>query len=222
MFNIFKYFRKKDKGITSEDLFKLSKDKDNMLMDCNECIRKNECLIQESNKNYLCSYVIDLKDFDKTKDSILIIDDNPGVLSFLEDDLKHLGIDRFNIIKFHSKYAGFNLLGTLKSYGNLNIKYGIFDLSLGGGVYNEKDGNIVIDGVDVFKECYNINKDMEYFFFTGNTLNTYIKKNQEMIDKFNEITSKDISKYILYKTKLNPDDRREYIKRFLGLWDIHL
>jgi len=216
MFDIFKYFKKEPtKGNISEVFFKKTKDKESLLKNCHDCKRKNDCQIKEYEKDYLCSFVKDINNYDPKKPSIILLDDNPGVLSFLEDDLRSLNIKDYNIIKFDSKYAGFNLVGTLKSYKGLNIQYCIFDLTFGGGVYNEIDGNVILDGVDVLKECLYYNKDIKYFFFTGNTLNTYIKKNKEMVDKFKNITSKDITDFILYKTKLNPKDRRNYIKNFL-------
>ena len=59
------------------------------------------------------------------------------------------------------------------------------------------------------------NPNLKFVFFTGNKSKTYIKKNKKIINKFKDFAEEDISDHILYKTALSPDDRKEYIKRFL-------
>jgi hypothetical protein len=213
---------KEEKILTSEDLFKETKEEDIKQPNCKSCEVKDICkLAHTGSESYLCGFVKRLPNYHPDKPSILIFDDNPGVVSFLEDDINDLhdeGIinkDNYNIIIFTSQYAAFNLLATIKSYDGMNIKYGIFDITIGGGVYEEERGNVVLDGVDAFIECRKHNKDMNYIFFTGNKLNPYINKNKEIINKYHDYTDEDIDKHILYKTSLSPEDRKEYIKNFL-------
>jgi len=221
MFDFFKKKEIQNKGVTAEDLFREDKEKDVAKHDCTKCSHNNTCTMKMSEKDYLCGFVQDLEDYDKTKKSILLFDDNMGVISFLEDDLYELqesnviNLDDYNIIKFSSQYAAFHLQATLKAYDGLNIEYGFFDITLGGGVYDEKKGNIILDGVDAFISAKEYNKDLKFVFFTGNKLNPYINKNKIIINKFKESDDSDIKDHILYKTSLSPDDRRKYIAEFL-------
>lgn len=206
-------------GVTSRSLFKESKDKDSTLINCIQCIHKQNCDFKDVD-SYLCNY-IKTYDIDLNKKCIILLDDNEGVVSFLKDDLKELSnsgvfnIDEFNIVEFTTEHAGFYLLAFLKTHPNVDIAFGIFDISLGGGVFDKYKGNIVLDGVDCFIETYNNNNAIKFLFFTGNKLNEYIKKNKEIVNKFKKFHKDDIRKYILFKTTLSPESRIEYIGNIL-------
>lgn len=168
-----------------------------------------------------CSWIKkDLK-IDKSKPSILIIDDNPGLVSFLRDDIEsifdknHLDIDDFNIIEFTSKFTAYTFIATHQYFDGLNIKYAIIDITLGGSVqtYN---GNIRLTGVDVFKEIYRIEgEDLKFVFYTGNQLNPYIKSNRELIEQFKNIYHDNIIDHVMYKTTMSMDKRRETLNKIL-------
>lgn len=221
LFDIFKR-KSSDTGVTSDDIFKEQKEEDVKLLDCGNCEVLNICKVEvQKEEKYLCQFIKIIDDYDPEKPSILIFDDNMGVVSFLEDDLievdeeNKINLSEYNILKFSSQYAGFQLQAALKTYNGLNIQYGIFDLTLGGGVYDEKKGNIVLDGVDAFISVQKMNPNLKYIFFTGNKLNPYIKKNKEIIEKFKAFNGSDISDHVLYKTSLSPEDRKNYIADFL-------
>lgn len=168
-----------------------------------------------------CSWIKkDLK-FDRNKPSILIIDDNPGLVSFLKDDIEsifdknRLDIDNFNIIEFTSKFAAYNFIATHQYFDGLNIKYAIIDITLGGSVqtYN---GNIRLTGVDVFNEIYRkVGEELKFVFYTGNQLNPYIKSNRDLIDQFKNIYHDNIIDHVLYKTTMSMDKRRESLNKIL-------
>ena len=61
---------------------------------------------------------------------------------------------------------------------------------------------IIVGGVDSFIDTTLFYPDIKYFFYTGNKLNTYIKKNQEIVDKFKKYTGDDIEDHIVFKTSL--------------------
>ena len=216
----------KPRFVTSEDLFKMDKDNDTKTqIDCCECpfFKKYKKACNMKNQNSTLCKFIHIIDYDEKKPTIVILDDNEGVVSFLLDDVKEIllsmGInniyEKFNVLTFSSQYCAFNLISTINAYDIKNIDYGIFDITLGGGVFEENKGNIVLDGIDAFQACYEINSDMKYLFFTGNKLNPYIKKNKEIIEKFTKITNgKDLHDYILYKTSKTLEDRRQYLHRY--------
>ena len=163
-----------------------------------------------------------ISDFDPKKETIVLIDDNPGVISFLVDDLKALkkarkfDYTKYNILSFDTKLAAFKLRALLMTQPELNIKYGIFDITLGGTLYTETGENICLDGVDSFIDVSEQYPDVNYIFYTGNKLNTYIKKNQEVVDKFTRIMQDDINNHILFKTKYTISERREYLLKFFS------
>lgn len=222
-----------NENITSIDLFKDDKDNDAKLFSmCGDCAHKNTCRINKSSP--LCKYVKTLKNYNKNKKSIVIVDDNEGVISFILDDLEYLKheyglkLDNYNILTFGSQYGVFKLQATLQAYDITDIEFGIFDITLGGGLFDPLKGNVVLDGVDAFKLCYEqsiiSDIDFKFLFFTGNKLNPYIKKNEETIKKFNRITQGlDIGDYILYKTSKTFKDRRAFFKNFfnsIGFYEV--
>ena len=218
--------KSKQKFVTSEDLFKDDKDNDVKIQkECKECSffkKYQKSCNMSPHPSMLCRFLPSI-DYDKSKKTIIILDDNEGVVSFLLDDIKEIlknhGIEdihqEFNLLTFSSQYCAFNLMSAIQAYNIQNIDYGIFDITLGGGVFEDNKGNIVLDGVDAFQICYEISNDMKYVFFTGNKLNPYIKKNKEVIEKFSTITGgKDLHDYVLYKTSKTLEDRRQYLYRY--------
>ena len=155
---IFDFFKKKkeNEGLTAGDIFKDEKVNYDNTPTCSDCSVSHICQLDKNEKGFLCGFTQKIENYDENKPSILLFDDNLGVISFLMDDLEELEEEGFiklsdyNILQFSSQYAAFQLQATLKAYNGLNIKYGIFDITLGGGVYDEKKGNIILDGVDAF------------------------------------------------------------------------
>ena len=185
--------------------------------------------IESCGKNYFCegsgmiencSWIDKKIDFNRDLPSILLIDDNPGMVSFLRDDietiLEEMGIDpeNFNILEFSSKFAVYQFIATHQYYNGMNIMYAIIDITYGGTVQSN-DGNVRLTGVDVFSEIYNANKDVKFIFYTGNVLNPYIKSNKELIDQFKTIYADDINEHVIFKTTMTMDDRQTEIKRRL-------
>jgi len=164
-----------------------------------------------------CSWIKKLNKYNPEKQSILIIDDNPGMVSFLVDDIENIFEDSgyilsdYNLITFDSKFAVYNFIATHQYYGGLNITKAIIDITYGGSVQSD-DGNIRLTGVDVFKEIYRVNKDLKFIFYTGNELNKYIKTTRELEEQFKNIYHVKITDYVLHKTSLNIDERRDYIR----------
>jgi len=160
-------------------------------------------------------------DFDINKPCILILDDNEGIISFLLDDLDYFkennlfDFSKFNILPISGQYAAFSLKFLYLKNKNLNIKFAIIDLTLGGSIMTD-EGIIKYNGVDVYKMIEEYNKeDFSFFFYTGNNLNPYILSNEKLINKFNKVKGKDIKDFVLFKTSLTPDKRKTYILNFL-------
>lgn len=158
------------------------------------------------------------KNFKPENDTILIIDDNKGMVSFLEEDFLFLEeegkicLEDINILAVSGVCSGFIFEDILKEYNCLNIKWAIIDITLGGSKMTET-GNLKLTGVDVFEMIYKKNKNFKFLFYTGNSLNPYIKENKRIIDQFKNITGKDISDNVLFKTSMDMDSRRNYIAK---------
>lgn len=232
--SIFNFFKKSEKevfstGMTSTELFKEDVDKreydrENRKLGtcvCEVCDSKYKDVCQiNTYKNRYLKEVLKTIDIDESKETILLLDDNTGVLSFLMDDLKILrkkklfDYKKYNILTFDSKLAGFKLRATLLSQQPLNIKFAIFDITLGGTLFSDDGENISLDGVDCYIDVAKEYPDTKYIFYTGNKLNPYIKKNEQIIKKFNDFTNDDIKSHVLFKTTLNREQRQEYLLKF--------
>jgi len=211
-------FNKNDEGkeLTAEDIF--TERRTEIRVVCSKCPLRNHC----TNKEVIheCENAIDIKKYNPELNTILIIDDNEGMVSFLEDDVKYLiqqgtiKEKEYNILLISGVHAAFSLKLLYAKLPRLLIKFAIIDITLGGSKMT-KEGNIKYTGVDVFSMIYRNNPFFKYIFYTGNNLNPYIKSNQKIIKQFKDIADKDIKDYILFKTSLDIDSRREYLKEHL-------
>jgi hypothetical protein len=118
------------------------------------------------------------------------------------------------ILSISGAYAAFTLELLIAKIKNFTIKYAIIDITLGGS-RRSIEGNIKYTGVDVFRMLYEINPDLKYLFYTGNNLNPYIKSNEVLIKKYEDIVNKSIKESVLYKTSIDIDSRRKYISNYL-------
>jgi len=213
-----KMFSKEKKDeLTSETLFK--EDKVKIKGACTNCPLKQLCE-DRNNYDYRCDYAIKLPNFDKNKDSLLIIDDNEGLVSFLLDDIEYfnekgiIDLDKINVITMSSNMAGFNLEVAQRKLNGLRIKWAIIDITLGGSIMTP-EGNKKYTGVDVYEMIIDYNPEMKFIFYTGNNLNPHIKTNSLLIKQFKDINNEDINDYVLFKTALDMDARRKYLQKYL-------
>lgn len=185
------------------------------------CSKCNLYTLCNKKRNYTCGAVTEneaelLKKIDLSKDTILIIDDNEGIVSFLKDDMDYFIekgiIDKdINILTISGQHAAFTLESYLNHVDNLKIKYAIIDITLGGSKMTPV-GNMKYTGVDVFEMLHKRYPRMRFLFYTGNNLNPYIKSNSKLIKQFKLITSDDIKNHVLFKTSMDINTRREYIQ----------
>ncbi len=205
---------------------------------CNKCPENNNCdaeLLYAAKKNTnrihntfsdRCAFETELEGFNKKKDTIFIIDDNEGMVSFLEDDMEYLeekGVidkDKMNILSLTGSHSAFTFEVLQKRENGLNIKWAIIDITLGGSIMT-REGNIKYTGIDVYDMLQKYNPEAKFLFYTGNNLNPYIKRNKQLIEQFKTITNgKNIMDYVLFKTSMDMDSRREYIAKYLFDTDI--
>jgi len=155
-------------------------------------------------------------DFDFNNKTILLIDDNAGIVSFLEDDLETIFEDydmdesKYNILSFVGEHAVYEFLTLVKEHADLNIDYAIIDLTLGGSILTP-EGNIRLTGMDVFEVLHEINPLVKYFFYTGNLISDPINPIKNIIDQYNQVTKLNLEDKVLYKTEITMDPRRAYI-----------
>jgi len=214
MLDFFKkiFERNVEESITQEELFPEEKAP---LDECVNCELKELC-IQKRLRDPTKKDLPQIKNFDESKETLLIIDDNEGVISFLKDDIENFyerGIlkeDEINLLLLTTSNAGFALQKLYDKGINLNIKWAIIDITLGGSKMTN-EGNVKLTGVDVFEMIYNNSKDFKFLFYTGNNLNPYIKSNEKLIQQFENLTNDDIKKYVLFKTSMDIQKRRKYL-----------
>jgi len=211
--------------LTASSLF----DNDNIdeeKQSCKMCILGHNNTEKLNLKNSKCpklhKWIKEIK-FDRNKESILILDDNPGIISFMLDDIDFIDADMsnnfkkddFNIITFDTNYAAYYFEATQHYYGGLNIKYAILDLTLGGTMQTDI-GPVKYTGIDVFQQILIYNPDVEVIFYTGNSLNEYVRTSANIIKQYSELTNgQDIMDKVLFKTTLDLDERRNYLATWL-------
>jgi len=216
--HIFEKVKEEDK-LTAESMFP---DKEPIEHSCNGCLIESYCTKSGGSSN-LCNYAIDITGYDKDKDTILIIDDNEGVISFLMDDIEYfdekniIDLETVNVITISGAHAAFTLELLYNKLERLSIKWAIIDITLGGSSMTE-NGNVKYTGVDVFEiinKDKNTSNEFKFLFYTGNNLNPYIKANERIIKQFKEITGDDIKDYVLFKTSMDIEKRRKYITKHI-------
>ena len=184
----------------------------------NTCGLKYFCGTSCSKNN--CDWIIPLPEYDNTKESILIIDDSRGVISFMVDDvlqiLGELGIpaEQYNILCFDGQYAAYHFIATSQAYKGLNITKAIIDITYD-GIAKTASGNVQYNGVDVYEELHKYNPNAKFVFYTGNELNEAITHVRELVNKFHNIHGNTIRDYLWFKSSSSNDARREHFKEVL-------
>ena len=214
-----KFFKKEEvkDEITAENIFADTEIK--IEVDCSTCLLRSQCF-KKDQPIHECENAISIPNYNPELDTILIIDDNEGMISFLMDDMEYfvdkkiIDTDKYNILPITGVHAAFTLKLLYEKLPRLNIKFAIIDITLGGSKMTS-EGNIKYTGVDAFEMMYSNNPDFNFLFYTGNNLNPYIKANEKLITQFNKITECNIKDYVLFKTSMDINSRRDYITKYL-------
>jgi len=158
------------------------------------------------------------------KKIIILLDDDNGILSLLEDDLKELerkgliNLNEYCIVKFSGILAVFEYIPFLRKLHD-KIVGGIFDLTIG-GIQRFKNKNIRLTGMDAIyaNEKYGIKNNI---VFSGNTLNPNIHSNQVILEQYKKITGRNLMDDIIFKSSFNEEERQQqiYEKLFKKLKD---
>ena len=188
--------------------------KEENLKNCPTCPIADKC---NGGRNNLCQKYQIPEGYGPNKKTILIIDDNLGIVSFLEDDVKEmareysLNIDDFNIVAIYGNDAAINAITLVKKYPEFKVDYAIIDLTYGAIIKTDK-GNVKFNGVDVFCYLREKNPNLKYVFFTGNTLNTYLNSIKRMVEKFKSCSNgEDIIDHTIFKNQYSDEDRLKVI-----------
>jgi len=176
---------------------------------CAQCMFRQGC----SKENHICEKWH--KNWDKSKKTFLIIDDNFGIVAIIKDIIDELNeegkidLKKWNILSFQEKQAGIHLIKALK-VDKLKVDAAFIDMTYG-SIIRIKDRNIKINGIHIFKFLKDINKNLKFKFYTGNVLNEYISNNKEIIDFFKKITGEDIKNHMILKSRTTDADLKEKV-----------
>lgn len=107
-----------------------------------------------------------LKQIDKTKQTVVIVDDNAAITHLVGDDFP---IDLFNVIKITGKTA-YNDIYTLLKDKDLEIDYLVTDLVLN-SKYFDGQNVVELDGIDILILFTKKTPNLEYVIYTGLTIN---------------------------------------------------
>lgn len=161
-----------------------------------------------------------IKAFDPSKPSVLIIDDQKGIISIVEDYMAECGVDssQYNILSFYGNFAAFVMQATLERLKEeqalAKIDIAIIDIVLP-GKKKINDRYTKYDGVDVAMYL-NENFDLKNFaFYTGNIVSAYVGFINEKTEKFFRYFKKPMSEHIIYKGN---GSEEEVIKEFCDLF----
>jgi hypothetical protein len=169
---------------------------------CSQCILKDKC-----KGKFLCEKW--KEDYNSEKKTFVIIDDNEGIISIIIDILfeleeeGHIDLTQWNIISFTSKHAGIFLLKSIFKNEFKSIDAALIDITFG-NILRISNKNIKINGIHLayFLEKY---FKTDFYFYTGNQLNEYIRSQKALKDFFKKEFNEDIEKYIIHKN--NAADR---------------
>jgi len=130
-------------------------------------------------------------DYSKEKPSLLVLDDQVGVVNTVIGELEEIeGIDiheEFNVLASSGKYAAFGIEKFMSEPACQNIQLAFVDITLGGII----DG-IEYDGIDVAKELKKNNPHCEVYFLTGHTMNSKVSVIFDYVNKFKDYFGSDI------------------------------
>lgn len=144
---------------------------------------------------------------------ILLMDDYPGVISLLHDDMKYTDKeykDKYCFLESTGNFAAFSVIDYLQREDHKKIDIAFLDITLGGIIV--KNGKVTeYDGVDVAIGILKDNPDAKIKFITGHTIN---RKNPELfkfITKFETFTGKEIDSFVIPKNASRIDSIAEVL-----------
>jgi hypothetical protein len=192
----------------------------------NEISNQNETNPDQNNVDSQIDWLINngwTDSYDVGKKTILIMDDREAIISSMMDDLYSLddqesefNLNSYNILKIHSKMAGFQVFDILEKAPLIEIKYALLDIILGGK--KVIDGKrTMVDGVDVAIAIWDKFETAEILFFSGCIIESDSRDIFNFKDKFEEYTGDNIENYILPKDSSFDDELVKLAEFFLGI-----
>jgi len=177
---------------------------------CQQCIfgKSGECKADCNNWK---------KDFQSDKKIFLIVDDNKGIISIVDGLLnelhneKRINLDEWNILKFDGSEAGLFFLKFLLKNEVEKIDAALVDITFG-NILRIFGKNIKINGIHLVYFLKQKFPNMNFYFYTGNTLNEYIKYQKNMKDFFNEKFNEPIEKYLIQKMNTSDEKLKNYLE----------
>lgn len=161
--------------------------------------------------------------YDINKKTLLLMDDREEIISSIMDDLQSLDFENinfnlndYNILKVHSKMAGFLVMDILEYAPMIEIDYALLDIVLGGKKVIA-DKRVMVDGVDIAIKIWNIFKNTDIMFFSGCIIDDAGKDIFNFKDKFEEYTHDKIDNYLLPKDSNFDDELKKLANFFLGI-----
>ena len=182
-----------------------------------ECNNDIKLFLEHQHPSQLNDLVFD---YDPNKETIIICDDSLGVCTFLEEDLKELTKQRYNILSFYGADAIYKCIEFCETF-NITPSKAIIDLIIGGvrKIYfdDNKKYNLKLDGVDLFEYLYLKNQNLDYLFFTGNTLSPEISFIDKMMIQFRKLTGLNLESKSVAKMTFTLDERLTKFKKLLKI-----
>jgi len=169
---------------------------------CKQCFFKNDC--EKSCELWK-------QNFDKNKKTCIIIDDNRGIISIVKNALKELhyenkiNLNKWNILTFEGGHAAIFFLKFLLQNNFKNINCALIDITFG-NILRINNKNIKINGIHLAYFLKKLYPNIKFYFYTGNTLNEYVKYQKELKDFFKEFYGESIDKYVLNKINTSDED----------------
>jgi len=213
--NFLNFFRKKDKTEKInfiQDEINLIK-KYNFKNFCNQCIYNNAGKCNNECLNWKNT-------FEKGKKNFLIIDDNKGIVSIIRSLINDLGnegridLSKWNILSFEGKQAGVFLLKFLMDNEVSQIDSALIDITFG-NILRIFKKNIKINGIHIAYFLKQKFPNLKFYFYTGNTLNEYIKHQKMMKDFFKDNFGEKIESYIIRKMLISDEEMKLKLEELL-------
>jgi len=177
----------------------------------------NQCQFQKSCNKECENWQIN---FDKNKKTFIIVDDNSGIISLIKHYLEELSneekinLNEWNIISFTGEQTGIFFLKFLYKHKIENLKAALIDITYG-NILRIDNINIKVNGIQLAYIMSTKYKNVKFYFYTGNTLNKYVKSQKLIRDFYKKFFNKEIDEKIINKINTSEEELKEKLLELL-------
>jgi hypothetical protein len=154
------------------------------------------------------------------KNNFLIIDDNKGIITLIKELIyelyldKKIDLEKWNIIPFYDNQASVFLLKAIFNGELKNVKAALIDITYR-NILRIENKNIKINGIHLAYFLKKFFPEIKFYFYTGNTLNEYIKSQKFSKEFFEKTFGQKIDNFIINKMNTSDEELKNFIIKLI-------